>query len=89
MEWIPVEKLDIKRGEYSPQLYFVQAQEFGQPPIFAVCTVWWGTKNKEPTWYLDVEFYNLNGPYSVAEDVQYFIPIPKPAPYRTLEERLK
>jgi len=89
MEWIPVEKLEVKRGEFSRQLYFVQAQEFGQRPIMAICRVWWGTGNDKPTWYLEASIYNLDRPYPVAEDVQYFIPVPEPAPYRTMEERLK
>jgi hypothetical protein len=89
-EWIPVwERLPVKPGEYSKQRYMVQAQEFGQPPRFYVCTCWISSATPLfAKWLLDPDFYGFDGQYSVGETVLYWMPIPEPMPYPTLQMQM-
>lgn len=90
-EWVSVyDRLPVKPGELSNKRFWVQAQEFGQPPVFAVCKCWLSSEpNQNPQWYLDADFYGLDAPYKIAQEVQYWMDIPDPAPYIGLQVQLQ
>ena len=79
-DWIPVSVVpEMKRGEMS-EPFFVQVEEFGMTPGFAVARCW--RSSLTPLflkWYLDEAFYNLQRPYEIGE-VTYYMPLPEHAP---------
>lgn len=79
-EWIPVSIIPaMKPGEMSDP-FFVQVEEFGMTPGFAIARCW--RSSLQPLflkWYLDEFFYNLQNPYQIS-GVTYYMPLPEPAP---------
>ena len=77
MTWISVnDELPINPG-YISKPVFVCACESGRRPRLAVARCWFSIREgAEPIWYLDGEFYGLDGPYQIAEPVTHWARLP-------------
>lgn len=86
--WIPVSNIPYMRPGELSEPFYVQVEEFGNLPGFAVARCW---KSSQPEsglkWYLDEAFYNLQNPYEIGE-ITYYMPLPKPAPLTEAEGKM-
>lgn len=80
VRWIPVsEKLPADAGTLSPESYYVRAQEFGCPAVYAIAKCWISSDTPLfAKWYLDRDVYNLDNLIQIAPPVTHWHKLPQP-----------
>src|SRR5271157_4912549 len=90
-EWIyPPQVPPMEPKLYRSKSKLVAVQEFGWPPALAIAWCFQSSlSDKSPLWYLDADFYHLDAPFMIAEQIVAWQDLPELPHLPGLNEQLK